>query len=505
MNPRVQNPKLRIETWLESIPSSDLDNEEPRAKRARRDAPDSAGDTFAYQYNMSPPLTDRSIASEQGAQDALHTPMKGRKRPVGEADRQMVLDEREAARLQTTAADADHHLSEPEGTPRPRKRQLPYSRRSKKTRATLDQLQKPFRVHPLSYAERRDKLPQDILPLYEQVVALGYRQGIIPHEVRDEIVRLDMVPNIPGLFRQPNPAARGEAMEVLLGLRRILRRAAASLTYTRSDSAWNNLVHTPLLDIAFSGDVLGIDDGLNDPTSVHVRFEPVMSASIVGDSIPFISGSDGHPSEPACSYSPDSQLCSSEPSNPGSNLIVGMIRSSDAKVDYVLAMDSPDSRLRKVIFELINRDQHPLPHVNQTAYVPLKESPIAVAIEAKIQSPVDPLVQLGVWTAAWYQRMYDLREARVGAGPKPRLVSVPIIQVISHQWHIYFCCDAGTSIEVYGPVSLGSTEDLVSTYILLSCLEALKSWITDTFRKSIGEWFLCDDDEEGNDAQGPDI
>lgn len=179
---------------------------------------------------------------------------------------------------------------------------------------------------------------------------------------------------------------------------------------------------------------------------VYVRYEPVMSAAIVGNSIPFLKGKTGQPSEPACLYSLDSLVVgSSLPSQ--DNVPMEMVRSSGAKVDYVLAMDCyVDSRLRKTIFDLVNQEEDPLTHVNQTAYKPLRYSPAAVLIEAKITTSTrEPLIQLGIWTAAWYQRMYDLRERCVGAGPKPRLVSVPILQVVGHHWQAYFCCDAGTS------------------------------------------------------------
>lgn len=49
---------------------------------------------------------------------------------------------------------------------------------------------------------------------------------------------------------------------------------------------------------------------------------------------------------------------------------------------------------------------------------------------------------------------------------------------------------------MYGPISIGLTEDIVSFYILLSSLEAIKTWISETFYHSIEAWFLCDDDPE---------
>lgn len=123
-----------------------------------------------------------------------------------------------------------------------------------------------------------------------------------------------------------------------------------------------------------------------------------MSATIVGDSIPFLQRGPGEtPSEPTCSVSLDSGMVPSEEFCTGSNVSVSTLRSHGAKVDYVPAIDLPKTApLRKTITEPVNRGNGS-PHVNQTAYLPLKESPIAVSIEVKVQvGAEDPMVQLGI-------------------------------------------------------------------------------------------------------------
>lgn len=258
-----------------------------------------------------------------------------------------------------------------------------------------------------------------------------------------------------------------------------------------------------------------------------------MSATIAGDSIPFLKGPVDGEREPACSVSLDSlMLGSGEGSRAGSdapsNVSISKMRSSSAKVDYVLVLDMPkETPLASKVSDLIHSKAPTMPHVNQTAYLALMDSPIAMAIETKTETTGDdPLVQLGIWTAAWYQRMYDLRTSLVGPGPKPPLVrivasddqtiqdksltalqvSVPIIQVVGHAWQVYFVQDAGTSINVYGPLSLGSTETIVSMYSLLSSLEAVKDWVQDVFRPGMETWLMCDvqgQQEIAAEAGGP--
>lgn len=108
--------------------------------------------------------------------------------------------------------------------------------------------------------------------------------------------------------------------------------------------------------------------------------------------------------------------------------------------------------------------------VNQTAYTPLLLAPIAVSIETKVggASLEDGRVQLAVWTAAWHLRMSKLGVGKrstpsdgVGgaatasqssasladdSGWSGRLVTLPLILTLDHDWNLYFACDRGTKI-----------------------------------------------------------
>lgn len=398
--------------------------------------------------------------------------------------------------------------------PTPRKRAPPSP---KKTRGLLHGLEKPVYINiiPAVLSDALKVLPADVVPLFRRVSAANERYLIIPHELREEVSQFAEAR--PWYFRLPNndPKELARARSTLQALGTIVRDAAVTQKYQRSESAWNSLVHTPILRLIFASD----PDLVKDTNQPSVRFELVTSATIAGDSIPFLKGPADGEREPACSVSLDSlMLGSGEGSGAGSeaasNISISKTRSSSAKVDYVLVLDMPkETSLARTVSGLIHREAPALPHVNQTAYLALMDSPIAVAIETKTETTADdPLVQLGIWTAAWYQRMYDLRTSLVGPGPNPRLVriiasdnqpipdklltalqvSVPIIQVVGHAWQVYFAQDAGTSTNVYGPLSLGSTETIVSMYGLLSSLEAIRDWVQDVFRPGIETWLTCD-------------
>ncbi|KAH8746933.1 hypothetical protein F5883DRAFT_252650 [Diaporthe sp. PMI_573] len=182
--------------------------------------------------------------------------------------------------------------------------------------------------------------------------------GIIPYEIREKVLQMNLVRDFTYYFREPDssPGKSEQARRELAELIKVQGRAGQSYAQLRSESAWNHLVHTPVLDMVFGADILDRRSNRDDPGTVHVRYEPVISASIVGDSIPFLKAKIGQRSEPT-----------------GQNDVpINMVRSSGADVDYVLAIDChEDSRLRKTIFDLVNREEDLLTHVNQTAYKPL--------------------------------------------------------------------------------------------------------------------------------------
>ncbi|POS75351.1 hypothetical protein DHEL01_v206248 [Diaporthe helianthi] len=477
MTTSFQVRKQSIDSWLDAIeptspeqqtiePASPEHREPPTKRVCRRPA-----------QNTPPPTEDSMMAS-----DKPMTPVRrgARKRTNEEAGGELGLD--------------DEGLDE---TPRPRRPYLSPRKRQvnslKRSRAILGHLQKPIQILAVpDYADALQSLPADVIPLYEQISTANEFEGVIPYEVRDIVKK--RVRDKPQYFRAPNPADNGKAMAVLASVYAIKHRATEAQVYQRDEIAWNTMVHSPLLYLVFSSDVKVDTTFLADvhdttqSTAIHVRAEPVMSASIAGDSIPLLRGSSSsNGTEPACSVSIESLLVS-ERSLTNSNLSLSMMRSRGVKVDYVLAVEFPeDTLLRKTIKEAIQ--DSPLPHINQTAYLPLKESPIAVAIETKTDtSAQDPLVQLGIWTGAWYKHMYDLREYLAGPGPKPRLVSVPVIQVVGHQWQVYFAQDMGESIIIHGPIPLGSTANILSIYGLLASLEAVKQWVEGAFCTGLEAW-----------------
>ncbi|KAI1112385.1 hypothetical protein F5Y14DRAFT_422007 [Nemania sp. NC0429] len=374
-----------------------------------------------------------------------------------------------------------------------------------KGRFDLQRLEKPVRIEPVE-DDGPDMLPADIRVLYARL------QSIVCG---------------------PRPPSRGSdtgtdatAAAARSRVRRIRRQAIASMQHERDESGWNNMVHAPLLELAFESEPESKSKTKSNSKEQQrsrepsLRVEPAMSASIARDSIPRLglrlpftgSDDDDAGSVPAWSAEEEEEEKSTVESIglPDSSATRPPSNSDSRKVDYVVVVDAArDAPLRKTIVELALSawdEGAPAPaHVNQTIYPALSESLIAVSIVTGTGtgSPsADPLLRLAIWVAAWHRRMRELQSIRLRhciltdhhdneREKSARLISLPLLVVTGHYWDIYFACDEGGSITVRGPLRIGSTVTDAQLRVLLDSLKAVKSWVKETFYRGMCDWFMC--------------
>ncbi|KAJ8131037.1 hypothetical protein O1611_g2593 [Lasiodiplodia mahajangana] len=375
-----------------------------------------------------------------------------------------------------------------------------------KTRADLQILAKPVHFHGLGEGDSVS-LPLDVRSLYFDIRhAAVFQKNIVPYELRGESV-LGGHGAIPDHFFCVEASTKdsAEARHMLSTILRIKHQAALSASLQRHDQAWNHLVHTPLLELVF-GPEGGLSQPRHDPT---VRMEPISFGEITRDSVPklnsrlFETGSD-HGSVLAWSV-PESTAEQSVDDDETSVVPAGKA------IDYVLVLEIADTApLCQTISDLIldiSFHNDTAPYVNQIDYSPISHSPIAVSIETQSGfSTGDPLLHLGIWIASWHKRMIDLRTwmflrkglvTDVSEIQHPKLVSVPLIAAIGHEWEMYFACDTGDSIIIRGPVQLGSTSTILRTFALLASLKAVKKWILNTFYDGLTAWFALEESTPG--------
>ncbi|KAI0197870.1 hypothetical protein F4808DRAFT_287724 [Astrocystis sublimbata] len=146
--------------------------------------------------------------------------------------------------------------------------------------------------------------------------------------------------------------------------------------------------------------------------------------------------------------------------------------------------------IQSLVNHVATPERENVPHFNQATYTPLEYTLIAVlmALQTLMSTSVcDSLVQLGLWTASWHERMLYLCEYLYwsSSSAPPRMVPLPLIQVLV--WHMYFPCDKVNDIAIYGPVSLGSTKSQVDLYALFTRLRFVNSYGFTVRRQSFSE------------------
>ncbi|KAI3320536.1 hypothetical protein HD806DRAFT_235445 [Xylariaceae sp. AK1471] len=493
---------LRIQDWVQSILDTtdnsfdaipDLSASESPTKRRRQEELDGVNKTFEHPFDALFTMADTPPATISS------TPSRKR-----------------------STRDTDDFI---ETTPRPIKPSLPLrpflspSKRQRSNSPTkkrnakpiLESLKKPVLIKKPS----SQSLPEDVKVLYTYIRKASQKQEVIPHEVRNQVLALaDDAPPSFSYTEEEKVTIRAES--VFDALLDIISDAEESADCDYHESGWNHAVHSPLLRLVYMWRRQRIPRDPNryaQPLQLTgARVVNVMSATIEGSYIPLKLGMASSTSEDVANYE-DSLACSvsvaSSTSSTGTregsfSLSQVHSRSDSKKVDYVLALDpGDDTDLMKMFSVFIPREsieRNKLHHVNQTIYRPLRYSPIACSIETKITAPQqDPILQLGIWAAAWYQRMPTLRQyifSKFQDLPEQepeRIPSTLLIQVINHKWQLYFVCDRTSWIDLYGPLDIGSAEDILDAYALIATLEAIKEWMQTTFLKSLEKYFACDE------------
>lgn len=113
--------------------------------------------------------------------------------------------------------------------------------------------------------------------------------------------------------------------------------------------------------------------------------------------------------------------------------------SLDKMVDYALVLQpmAAASDRQPTAYQTLLRslpiDQYTL---SQTNYGPLRYFPAPIAIETKMTDGEleDAKIQLGVWVAAWFQRMRLLF-------PHYTTMPVPLLIARAENWTVYYACE----------------------------------------------------------------
>ncbi|TGJ80086.1 hypothetical protein E0Z10_g8676 [Xylaria hypoxylon] len=212
-------------------------------------------------------------------------------------------------------------------------------------------------------------------------------------------------------------------------------------TLSRSEAAWNEKVHGPMLDLA----VLHTS---------NIAVENVTRANIAGRFIP----------SSAATY--DAQF-------------------NGRMIDYALVL-RPEPGLNERLLDFVSHLDYPT--FNQTNYPPLRTWPTGIFVETKAkehgQCIAEAKIQLGIWAASWFNRVARFPEKTPSSNTssKPPLPFVPILLVDRGSWEVYFAFDDRSRYDICGPIEMGNTKSLKDAYRLLAGLRDLTQWMATEFR-----------------------
>ncbi|RSL83940.1 hypothetical protein CDV31_016768 [Fusarium ambrosium] len=439
---------LIIQAWVDEVQDS-ATAPQPKAHRRR------LSDTDAM-----PSPSKRARTSDPPPPDPDQTPTRPPHQPFGLESDEAVFDDATSTHSKssfTALLSSGLPFSAPTTLPlAPRSRSISPSKQFRTTAKLLD-LAVPVRF--MKEPDPESALPEDAQPLFKALSAVENKEGIIPEGLR---AHPDFRRVRGHMWR---PCTKDEDEAALLAnyatLRNILDCSTRSANRKRCEASWNNLVHTPLLLHTLS-------------SFAHLEVEPIPSARIMPAFRPLTKTGD------AASVSSASSASGQDPGTPKTTAAVGVHK----MVDYAVVL-LPDADLESAIDTFLARQPHTMATINQTRYEPLRTCPAPIFIETKTAAGnmETANVQLGIWVAAWHQRMRSIIEF---GGGNHRVITIPVIQVVGTVWTLLFVVDAGTEIRVIDwSFRIGDTDTIVGVYQLHAAMLALGDWVKKTFEP----WF----------------
>ncbi len=164
----------------------------------------------------------------------------------------------------------------------------------KKTKSSLEELEKPFNLRGLPIRPRAiERFPEDVRSLYIQIYDANEKEGIFPYALREEMTALYGAKSTAFKKEKDDKMTKAEAVEVYNTLCNIIQQASEAVTYERHEGSWNSEVHTPLLGLIFTSRILGAESILDDvplplTQGVSVRYEIMTTATIAPDALPLL-------------------------------------------------------------------------------------------------------------------------------------------------------------------------------------------------------------------------
>ncbi|KAF2965950.1 hypothetical protein GQX73_g7611 [Xylaria multiplex] len=279
-------------------------------------------------------------------------------------------------------------------------------------------------------------VPGDAQDLLEKLYTISCGENLIPAVVAGRFKRSHL-PLRPWQIDNITPPNIDELEYEINKAQEISERANLLAEEGHSEPSWNCEVHSPILRLGLT-------------RLKRVRHFNITTATLCPSLLPIVEKSG--------------ETLQSKP------------------VDYSLNLvPAPDTSLADAINVFVDTQPPDMRTISPTMYDPVRRWPQAVAIGTRVtSSSSDPLVQLTVWAQATFTRFRQLIHSKHGSDGIS-LLTLPVIAVYGHEWHLWFSRDTTCRFELYGPLKIGSTETLLNTFKLIRSLRTLAEWVDTDF------------------------
>ncbi|KAF5027013.1 hypothetical protein F66182_888 [Fusarium sp. NRRL 66182] len=342
--------------------------------------------------------------------------------------------------LESISVDPDSEKDDPSAIEQPRKRA-----KLSNSRAPYDLLQPSPNPLPFQHPKppsgfntasfKHDPQPDSLKRLCSSLELIHAGFGILPKTLRESLIDEDDV--FEWMFSD-EPQFGCHQLPTIWAAREIWRMAARCDGPKKlPESAWNNDVHSRVLDWVFRNG--SASNGLLD-------YRCCFNAAILPE------------------YQPES--------------------SPTKMVDYCVCFQPEDSSPEYARIEQLCRQGRPGQSINHTDWGDLVSYPIGISIETKGPgiSYDTALVQVATWHAAQWRSIFHNRERHSVTESSRRIPFLPGIIVVKHDW--YFVAtdrDGMGKARTFEKKTLGSTESLLGIYKLVMALQKLARWLVDEF------------------------
>ncbi|KAH9209560.1 hypothetical protein DL95DRAFT_526791 [Leptodontidium sp. 2 PMI_412] len=271
----------------------------------------------------------------------------------------------------------------------------------------------------------------------------------------DGSIRLQVTPYLDPCDAQDddlfNDKKDPQSLEILAVVQRVVRNTTRCVEDGKSEASWGEEVIRPLLDLA---------------------------ASMTGDraTIENITAMNIHPKTLL-------------PTGPG----IVEFPLEGKRVDYGMYLEPTETEAKKIAYlhrESTGPDDLGL---NQTRGY-LQDKPLLWSAEMKkTVSGHDPLLQIGIWNSALFQRLEQLFERRRPGIKMSDILPIPAIVIRGPAWELYasYIVDEDDRGRVLrGLVDIGSTSTVIGVYQILKVLEAVTRYGVDRYWPWLSEALL---------------